>query len=125
MRYLSLKLLFILLLAVQFSPGLGLTEETPELESLTGIPVMAGLSENTSERIVFDKPEGRIIHTTLAGDVTSDQVLTFYRETLFQLGWVMVEGPGPLTFYRDQERLTLTIIGPSPLELIIDLRPTS
>lgn len=126
MRYPSLKTVLILLLAVQFAPGLA--EETPGLESLTGIPVMAGLQEDLSERVVFDKAEGRIVFAQFSGSVSKNDVINFYRETLFQLGWVLdYEGRenDRVGFTRENEELIITITRTEPLEVTVALRPTS
>lgn len=94
------------------------------LADLTDIPLAAGLSEVERERLVFDKPEGRIVRTAATGKIDPAEVLTFYRETLPQLGWTQAEpdpdpaaaafesqapGDGRLLFLREEERLEISL----------------
>jgi hypothetical protein len=51
------------------------------------LPLMPGLAENPNAGMVFDTPSGRIVQTEATGRVSRDQVLSFYAETLPQLGW--------------------------------------
>ena len=120
---LSLKALFmgfILCLA----PG-ALAQDDPGLEDLSGIPVMEGLVEDFSHRVIFDKAEGRIIRTLLVGNVAPDQAVSFYREVLFQLGWIGENAGNGLVYTRDEEHLTLTFSDTEPLEVTVSLRPLS
>lgn len=73
---------------------------------LEDLPIMSGLAENQAAAVTFETANGRIIEVEASGAVKADAVLTFYGETLPQLGWTRAaEG----VFERDQERLTLTI----------------
>lgn len=125
MKRISLKTFWIVALGVFISMA-AVRAEQP-LEILTGIPVMAGLSEDLDERIIFDKPEGRIIHVALKGDVSREAALGFYRDALYQLGWQLLpaEGGAGLVFSRDQENLNLSVTATEPLELMFDLKPAS
>jgi len=103
-----------------------LAQENPEFFEITGIPVMAGLTEAQDARLIFDKPGGRIIHTQFGGSVSGSEVITFYRATLFQLGWVVDNGSGEnsrASFTRENENLIITITGEEPLEVTLDLGP--
>ena len=102
-------------------------EEPSNLEGLVGIPVMAGLVEDLDQRIIFDKPEGRIIHVVLKGDVSLDEAFRFYQEVLYQLGWELPQDRTrhSIIFNRDQEYLTVSAVQVEPLELIFDLKPSS
>ncbi len=120
-------LIAVLMAAVGLLATVAGAEEPPKLENLVGIPVMAGLVEDLDQRIIFDKPEGRIIHVVLKGDVSSQAALGFYQEALYQLGWELLQdqaSPG-LTFNRDQEYLNVSVMQVEPLELMFDLKPTS
>lgn len=55
--------------------------------AMEDLPVMSGLVEDPSARVVFDKPQGRIVQITAGGDVAPSEVRQFYREVLPQLGW--------------------------------------
>ncbi|MEE8294339.1 MAG: hypothetical protein V3R64_01370 [Sphingomonadales bacterium] len=96
------------------------------LAELIGIPVPEGLIEAPDERLVFDKPEGRIIHAEFGGSITGQEVMTFYRETLVQLGWVLdSEGVENYraSFIREDEGLTISIAREEPLRVLLDLGP--
>ena len=120
---LSLKALFMGLVLCLASGALA--QDDPGLEDLSGIPVMEGLVEDFSHRVIFDKAEGRIIRTLLVGNVTPDQALSFYREVLFQLGWIGESAGDGLVYTRDEEHLTLTFSDTEPLEVTVSLRPLS
>lgn len=97
------------------------------LADLTDIPLAEGLSEVERERLVFDKPEGRIVRTAATGKIEPATVLNFYRATLPQLGWLEAEpelaapelaapvfesqapGDGRLLFLREDERLEISL----------------
>lgn len=120
---LPLKALFIGFVLC-LAPG-ALAQDDPGLEDLSGIPVMDGLTEDLSQRVVFDKPEGRIIRTLLTGNVTPGQATGFYSEALFQLGWKLTKSDETLVFTRDEEQLTLALSGEGPVEIVLSLRPLS
>ncbi len=101
------------------------SQQDPGFEALSGIPVMEGLVEDFSHRVIFDKAEGRIIRTLLVGNVAPDQALSFYREVLFQLGWIEESAGDELVYTRDEEHLTLAFSATEPLEVTVSLRPLS
>jgi len=100
-------------------------ERIANFETLSGIPVMEGLEEDLTQRVVFDKAEGRIIRTILVGNVAPAEAAAFYREVLFQLGWVEEASGAEMTFIRDEEVLTLSFSGTETLLLTISLKPLS
>jgi hypothetical protein len=57
------------------------------VRGIEDLPLMPGLAEAADAGVVFDTPSGRIVQTEATGQVSRDQVLTFYAETLPQLGW--------------------------------------
>lgn len=75
-------------------------------ETVADLPLMAGFREIKEAGIVFDKPSGRIVEIVTEGDADKDAVLSFYRDTLPQLGWTPVTG---WKFNREGESLTLKI----------------
>ena len=121
------SLIAVLMLAFGLLATVAGAEEPPNLEGLVGIPVMAGLVEDLDQRIIFDKPEGRIIHVVLKGDVSLDEAFRFYQEVLYQLGWELPQDRTmhSIIFNRDQEYLTVSAVQVEPLELIFDLKPSS
>jgi hypothetical protein len=71
------------------------------------LPLMEGLVEDPDAAIIYDKPEGRIVEAVAHGDVAADEVETFYRTTLVQLGW-QTTGDN-LTFAREDEVLVISV----------------
>jgi hypothetical protein len=51
------------------------------------MPLLPGLSEDTSSGVSFDTAGGRIVEAIARGNVTEREVLDFYRQALPQLGW--------------------------------------
>lgn len=51
------------------------------------MPLLPGLSEDTNSGVSFDTAGGRIVEAFARGNVTEQQVIDFYSETLPQLGW--------------------------------------
>jgi hypothetical protein len=74
------------------------------LSRLEDLPLVPGLSEDTSTGISFDTAEGRIVEAFAHGDLTERQVLDFYRQTLPQLGWTAEDATA---YRRGGERLRL------------------
>lgn len=96
----------------------GTAVSTEFLRYVEDLPLAPGLVEDTSAITVFDKPNGRIVETRASGRLSSVAgVMTFYRETLPQLGW-MDTAPASvaraarvvkLRFVRAREMLSLSI----------------
>jgi len=68
------------------------------------LPLMEALSQVAGSSVLFDTPQGRIVQATAVGPIDKDSVLTFYRTTLPQLGWIMA---GDAEFQREGEILKL------------------
>lgn len=121
-----MKRLLVLILFFFAAPAAA--QDDSGLYDLIGVPVMEGLSEIADARLVFDKPEGRIIHAELSGDLPRGMAITFYKETLYQLGWALEgeredAGVTALMFVRDEEQLLFMVDGLSPLRVVIELGP--
>jgi hypothetical protein len=57
------------------------------------LPLMPGLTLVPDSDVLFAEPlAGRIAETTAAGSVDIDDVYKFYRRSLPQLGWKIVDG---------------------------------
>jgi hypothetical protein len=95
--------------AVLFSVLLSAAAAHPADRFVGGIgdlPLMPGLAETPNAGMVFDTPSGRIVQTEATGLVSRDQVLSFYAETLPQLGWrTLAAGQ----FRREAEALKIEI----------------
>jgi hypothetical protein len=70
------------------------------------LPLMPGLNETNTESVVFATPTGRIIQAIASGEVTRQQVMKFYGETLPELGWC-IRGAG--VFLREGELLLVEV----------------
>jgi hypothetical protein len=77
------------------------------LTELEDLPLPPGLTELPGGTL-FDSPGGRIVEATAEGEIGAQQVLTFYTQTLPQLGWEKV---GSSTFRRDNELLRIDVEG--------------
>jgi hypothetical protein len=90
---------------------------------LDEIPVMPGLAELADRSFEFDTPAGRIAEAYASGSVTANQVLTFYGETLPQLGWTPIS---PGLYRRDGEELMIEVAPESPgVSLRLALSPAN
>jgi len=76
------------------------------LSRLEDLPLAPGLSEDAAAGLSFDSAGGRIVEAYARGDLTEDQVLRFYQETLPQLGWT---AEGERQYRRGGERLRLDL----------------
>ena len=68
------------------------------------VPLMPGLQPVTGSLLVFDKPQGRIVETQAAGEVTRAAVHRFYAASLPPLGWTAA---GANAWRREGEMLRL------------------
>lgn len=75
------------------------------LTELEDLPLAPGLAE-TPGGMLFDSPTGRIVEATARGDATAEQVISFYAQTLPELGWQKV---GPSSYRRDNEVLKIDV----------------
>jgi hypothetical protein len=76
------------------------------LSRLEDLPLAPGLSEDSSAGLSFDSAAGRIVEAYARGNLTEDQVLRFYQETLPQLGWT---ADNARQYRRSGERLRLDV----------------
>ena len=76
------------------------------LSEVEDLPLMPGLNERPDAGVAFDKPGGRIVEAYAVGAVERTAVLSFYAETLPQLGW---QAAGTDEYRRDGEVLRLAV----------------
>lgn len=76
------------------------------VEGIPDLPLMPGLKAVPESGLVFDKPAGRIVQAFAEGSMTMQSVMTFYDETLPQLGW---QRAGAGDYLREGERLKLDL----------------
>ena len=101
-----------------------------EFSDLMGdVPLVAGLQEDINQRLVFDKPEGRIVETTAFGSVAINGVWDFYIVTLPELGWQNIESnknKNSLLFSREGESLEIKFLKlKTVLEVKFSIYPSS
>ncbi len=92
-------------LAVGALPS-GAEAESAFLEDVDDLPLPEGFAEDPAARVVFDKPEGRIVDTAASGPGKAGEVRAFYDRTLPALGWRA--GPNG-TWQRDDETMEMTV----------------
>ena len=76
------------------------------LSRLEDLPLAPGLSEDAAAGLSFDSAGGRIVEAYARGNMTEQQVLQFYEETLPQLGWI---ADNERQYRRGGERLRLEL----------------
>jgi hypothetical protein len=81
------------------------------LSRLEDLPLAPGLSEDTAAGLSFESAGGRIVEAYARGNMTEDQVLQFYKETLPQLGWT---AESARQYRRSGERLRLELTPGGP-----------
>lgn len=109
-RDVPLRLALVILLIL--APGPAPAASSDFVSGMDDVPLMAGLAEDPDAAVVFDKPSGRIVEAAAKGAVTAGEVAAFYRRSLPELGWHLMEsgrtktGQG-LRFRQDEEMLTI------------------
>ena len=93
----------LILLVSLFFGHLASADEVSDI--LGDVPLMEGLVEDVSQRLVFDKPEGRIVEVVALGQLSQSVVQAFYQETLPALGWTA--NKVDFLFERDGESLEI------------------
>ena len=86
------------------------------VEGMGDVPVMPGLAPAEEAPLVFDKPAGRIAQSVMAGAMDRNAVLSFYNQTMPQLGWSRApqRAGGSASFLREGEELRLEFVEPPP-----------
>ena len=104
-------MLFTGLLAVLpvTTPSAALAADDPSafLIAIEEVPLMAGLTEEKTPALDFDKPDGRLVETYAYGEVTVEHAAAFYRAVLPEFGWHIIDG---LVFSREGEMLRIDFI---------------
>lgn len=107
-RHLLLRMLSITAIAaVVVLLAMAATRADVFLSRLEDMPLAPGLSEDATAGLSFDSASGRIVEAYARGDLTEDQVLQFYADTLPQLGWT---AEGARQYRRGGERLRLELV---------------
>ena len=85
------------------------------LIAIEEVPLMAGLTEEQTPALDFDKPDGRLVETYAYGEVTAKDAATFYRAVMPEFGWQNTDG---LVFSREGEMLRIDLI-PEERSLVV------
>ena len=130
-----MKHLVLILAFVSFAFGAAHSALGQDWAAETDIPIPPGFLEDEAARLVFDKPGGRMVELHLVGEGEVANLLSFFEDSLSQLGWSETNrGYGGTQvfriFEREGERLTLTIAKNTagtaqPLELVLNVEPLS
>ncbi len=89
-----------------YDVGVARAQDALFFDGADEIPVMPGTEEAQARGFRFDKPEGEIVEVYAdIGAFKPSQVLSFYRQTLPQLGWGRVDAD---SFYRDAQQLDIS-----------------
>ena len=100
-------------------------EGKPFLDGFPDVPLVAGMTENEDERVVFDTPAGTVAETSIRADIAGQQMLDLYEDKLLPFGWACVRHPLSLTCKRENNRLLFldkTLAGQNGL-IILRLEP--
>ena len=104
-------MLFAGLLAVSpvAAPSAAFAADDPStfLIAIEEVPLMAGLTEEKTPALDFDKPDGRLVETYAYGEVGAQEATEFYRAVMPEFGWQNIDG---LVFTREGEMLRIELI---------------
>ncbi len=102
-----MRLAVLICLTLLSAPTWALAQSSDFFEALYDVPVMKGLQEIPAETMLFDKPDGRIaIVVAATKSLTAQDILTFYGQTLPQMGWSKINQN---QYVRDGEQLVLDL----------------
>lgn len=97
--------LAVLVMAVMMGTGAARAEGA--IGWVGDLPVPASALIETSGAVNFDSPSGRVIQFTFLSDMSAEEVTSFYRTSLAELGWQATDSG----FVRGDEHM---IISPAP-----------
>ncbi len=102
---LAVLLRAVLVMAVMMGTGAARAEGA--IGWVGDLPVPASALIETSGAVNFDSPSGRVIQFTFLSDMSAEEVTSFYRTSLAELGWQATDSG----FVRGDEHM---IISPAP-----------
>lgn len=98
---------FLAVVAARSAAAQGENDAYGFLHGMEDIPLMTGLYEIPEETLVFDKPEGRIVHAAAASENAGKrEIESFYNNTLPRMGW---RSAGAGAFVRQGEELQISV----------------
>ncbi len=112
----TILLLFILMFF--YKPLLGLKF----INGLEDIPLFKNMEYVDDSLVLFDKVDGRYVSTEISGNYKYDEVVSFYKKILPNLGWKEIR---PLTFERSKEILEIkTTVSKDEISIIFSVYPS-
>ena len=92
------------------------------INGLEDIPLFKNMEYVEDSLVLFDKVDGRYVSTEISGNYNYDEVISFYRNILPNLGW---KETGSLTFERAREILELkTKIYSDKISIVFNVYPS-
>jgi hypothetical protein len=120
----------IVIVSAAVCAGAPLAHATQFLTVIDDVPLPNGLTE-TSEPMIFESDQGRVVRTSAEGNLGGARVSAFYAETLPALGWKPTQTPDGVVYAREDERLTVRVREPAgtaptkvEFELVVKLAST-
>ena len=102
-RGLVTALMMLTLIGGQFLIGKPAKAETQQHRWAGDVPIMQGWKIEPELGFAFDSPNGRIVMIFASTSADEDDIMTFYGQTLAQLGWTGGAG----NWVRDAEKLVI------------------
>ena len=96
-------LMMLTLIGGQFLIGQPAKAETQQHLWAGDVPIMQGWKIEPELGFAFDSPNGRIVMIFASTSADEDDIMTFYGQTLAQLGWTGGAG----NWVRDAEKLVI------------------
>lgn len=78
------------------------------LDGFPDVPLIEGVSEAASERVVFDTPGGTVAQTTLLSSTAIGKALERFEDSLGALGWTCERIKAAMNCSRDTSSLNFT-----------------
>ena len=96
-------LMVLMLIGDQLLIGQPAKAETQQHRWAGDVPIMQGWQIEPELGFAFDSPDGRIVMIFASTLADEDDIMTFYGQTLAQLGWTGGAG----NWVRDEEKLVI------------------
>lgn len=105
--------------------AISLSAAEPFIEGFPDVPLLEGLQEIESERIVFDTPSGTVAETILASESPAAGYIASYAASLPSFGWTCERQELVLRCKRDNNSLIFKVSNPKAKNgrIILRLEP--
>ena len=102
-RGFAAALMALMVIGDEFVIGQPAKAETPQHRWAGDVPIMQSWQIEPELGFAFDSPNGRIVMIFASTSADEDNIMTFYGQTLAQLGWTGGAG----NWVRDTEKLVI------------------